>query len=147
MVRICKQILPLLAAICLLLSGCKALSHEADRRANDFVRALIEVPTDTKKLIRLANVADMDALQRLTDPIEVSVVLRYLRVSAKLGKRLRYSTKTLQHADAYHHTARIKIRRQRSDGQPPDVLLLYVTMTKDRSKIWRISRIRVPDLR
>ena len=147
MVRNCKQILFLIAVICLLLSGCKALSYEANNRANEFVRALIEAPADTKKLMQLANVDDMAALQRLTDPIEVRVAIRYLRASAKLGKRIRYSTKTLERPDAYHHTARIKIRRQRSDGQPPDVLLLYVTMTKDSSKIWRISRIRVPDLR
>ena len=84
-------------------------------------------------------------MQHLSSALPVKVALRYLRASFQQGKHIRYSVKTLEQMSDKHHKARVKIRRQRSNKQRPDVLLFYITMTKTSKDDWQIVEIEVPN--
>ncbi|GMQ90711.1 MAG: hypothetical protein BMS9Abin11_0015 [Gammaproteobacteria bacterium] len=143
--RNCKRLLPWIAVFYLLLPACTATTNDANTRAKEFMQVLIEKPDQTNELLRLSNQQDVLALQHLSSALPTEVALRYLRASFQQGKYIRYSVKTLEQTVNKQHKARVKIRRQRSNKQRPDVLLFYITMIKTSKDEWQIVKIEVPD--
>jgi hypothetical protein len=143
--RNCKRLLPWIAVFYLLLSACGAVTNDANSRAKGFVQTLIEKPDQTNELLRLSNQQDVQALQHLSSALSTKVALRYLRASFQQGKHIRYSVKTLEQTANKQHKARVKIRRQRSNKQRPDILLFYISLIKTSKDEWQIVKIEVPD--